>query len=134
MENKKQIILFDGVCNLCDSFVQFVIKRDKKNKFLFSSLQSDQGEKLLKEYNYNPDNFFSVILIHQNKSYSESTAALKVLVQLGAIWKAAYLLFIIPKYFRDIVYKWIAKNRYQWFGKRDTCMMPTQDLKHKFLE
>ncbi len=129
----KPLVLFDGVCNLCDSAVQFIIRHDKKNKFLFASLQSDTGQKLLQQYKLPITEFNSFILLQHNKVYTRSTGALKVARNLNALWPLLYLFIIVPKFIRDGVYNWVAKNRYKWFGKKDKCMIPTQQLKARFL-
>lgn len=127
------IILFDGVCNLCNGAVQFIIKRDKKGNFSFASLQSAEGQKLSKEYNLPVTDFNSFILIENNKVYTRSTGALRVTRKLRGLWPLIYGFIIIPKFIRDGVYNWIARNRYKWFGKKDECMIPTPELKARFL-
>jgi predicted DCC family thiol-disulfide oxidoreductase YuxK len=131
--NSSPTILFDGVCNLCNSSVQFVIKKDIDKIFQFASLQSDAGEKLLKQYNLSTSNFDSFILIQENKVYQKSGAALKVVKQLSGSIKLLYAFIVIPTFIRDAVYNFIAKNRYKWFGKKDECMVPTPELKARFL-
>jgi predicted DCC family thiol-disulfide oxidoreductase YuxK len=131
--NSSPTILFDGVCNLCNSSVQFVIKKDIDKIFQFASLQSDAGEKLLKQYNLSTSNFDSFILIQENKVYQKSGAALKVVKQLSGSIKLLYAFIVIPTFIRDAVYNFIAKNRYKWFGKKDECMIPTPELKARFL-
>ena len=127
------IILFDGVCNLCNGAVQFVIKRDNKDQFLFASLQSDEGKEILKEYNLPSNKMNSFFLVENGKVYDKSTAALRVLKKMNALWRLFYIFIIVPKFIRDGVYNWIAKHRYQWFGRKDECMIPTPELKAKFL-
>jgi predicted DCC family thiol-disulfide oxidoreductase YuxK len=127
------IILFDGVCNLCNGAVQFVIKRDKKNRFLFASLQSDEGKTILSENHLTNDNFCSFILFENSQIYDKSTAALKVVKELDGLWHFFYGFIIVPKFIRDAVYSFISKNRYRWFGRKDQCMIPTPELKAKFL-
>lgn len=127
------IILFDGVCNLCNGAVQFVIKRDNKNQFLFASLQSEEGKQILKEHNFPMNRMDSFFLVENGKVYNRSTAALKVVKKLSGLWGLLYGFIIVPKFIRDGVYNWIAKNRYQWFGRKDECMIPTPELKAKFL-
>jgi predicted DCC family thiol-disulfide oxidoreductase YuxK len=134
MSNNRQIILFDGVCNLCNGLVQFIIKRDPDAKFHFASLQSPIGQSLLKENNLPTDNLYSFIYIKENNCFIKSTAAFNVLKDLGGLWKLLYVFIIIPKFIRDFVYNFIAKRRYRWFGKRDVCMIPTPEMKKRFLE
>lgn len=131
--NSTSIILFDGICNLCNGAVLFVIKHDPSGKFLFASLQSDAGQELLKKYNLPVDNFNSFILLQDEKVYSKSTGGLKVAQQIKGAWSWLYIFIIIPKFIRDGVYTWIANNRYKWFGKKDACMLPTPELKARFL-
>jgi predicted DCC family thiol-disulfide oxidoreductase YuxK len=127
------IILFDGVCNLCNAAVQFVIKQDKNNQFLFASLQSEEGKLILEDHNFPMNKMDSFFLVENGKVYDRSTAALKVLKRLNGLWRLFYGFIIVPKFIRDGVYDFIAKNRYQWFGRKDECMIPTPDLKAKFL-
>lgn len=131
--NSKPIILFDGICNLCEGVVQFVIKHDPENQFLFASLQSEAGQRLLKQYKLPVENFNSFILIQDEKVYSKSTGALKVARQIKGVWSWLYIFIIIPAFIRDAVYAWIAQNRYKWFGKKEVCMIPTPELKARFL-
>ena len=127
------MVLFDGVCNLCSGSVQFILKRDKEKKFLFSSLQSGYGQNFLKQFNLPTNSFNSFILYDEGKIYTRSTAALKMFQQLKG-WKWVKLLRIIPEFIRDGVYKVIAKNRYNWFGKKEECWIPTPELKARFLD
>jgi predicted DCC family thiol-disulfide oxidoreductase YuxK len=133
MENQN-VILFDGICNLCSASVQFVIERDYKNIFKFASLQSNFGQKILKKHQLPPEDFDSFILLENNKIYQRSTAALKVAKQLNWPLKALYAFIIVPPFIRNFVYNVIAKNRYKWFGKKTACWLPTPDLKVKFLD
>lgn len=130
---EQSIILFDGVCNLCNSAVNFVIKRDKKNLFQFAPLQSETAYVLLATYKMHTQEMKSFIFIEHGKAYTQSTAALKVCRQLSGAWPALYTLIIIPPFIRDGIYKWIAKNRYKWFGQKSECMIPTPELQAKFL-
>lgn len=130
---QRSVILFDGVCNLCNGAVQFVIQHDKQNHFMFASLQSDAGQQLLKQYQLPSQNFDSFILIQNDKAFIKSTAALMVAKQLGGFTKLLYGFIIVPPVIRNAVYNFIAKNRYKWFGKKDVCMMPTKNLLSKFL-
>lgn len=128
------VLLFDGVCNLCNSSVQFIIDKDPKSKFHFASLQSDIGQELLDRFGANSGSLDSVVLIKNDKVYSRSSAALQALKTLGGGWSLFYAFVIIPKPVRDVVYDWIAKNRYKWFGKKDACWLPTPDLRTRFLD
>lgn len=128
------IILFDGICNLCNGSVQFVIRQDKKKLFKFASLQSETGQSLLRQRDFDTKSMDSFVLISEGKYYTQSTAALKVLKLLGGRWSILYLFIFIPAFIRNAVYNFIARNRYRWFGKRDSCMMPDEKLKERFLD
>jgi predicted DCC family thiol-disulfide oxidoreductase YuxK len=131
---KKSIILFDGVCNLCNSSVNFIIKHDKKNQFLFASLQSDAAKDLMLHYGIKNYNTATILLIEQNKVYHKSTAVLKIANHLNNGLTFCYIFIIIPKSMRDLVYDFIAKRRYKCFGKRESCMKPSLELKNRFLD
>jgi predicted DCC family thiol-disulfide oxidoreductase YuxK len=132
--NPLRIVLFDGVCNLCNRAVQFIIKRDKKKEFLFASLQGNKGREILEKFNLSVDRFNSFIFVDGDKIYTKSSAALKIAAQLGGGWKIFYGFIIVPKFIRDGVYNLIAKNRYKWFGKKEECMIPAPGLKNRFLD
>jgi predicted DCC family thiol-disulfide oxidoreductase YuxK len=127
-----KIILFDGVCQFCDRSVQFIIKRDKKGHFKFASLQSDLAKQLLSQYNVAKD-VDSLVLLDGNNYYIKSTAALRICKNLSGFWKLGYLLLVIPRPFRDFVYQLIAKNRYNWFGKKEACTIPSPEMRKRFL-
>lgn len=127
------IILFDGVCNFCNGAVNFVIKRDKKASVKFAALQSDAGQRILKQHYLPTGNMQTFIFIENNKVYSRSTAALKVCRHLKGLWPLCYGLIIVPAFIRDGLYNWIAKNRYKWFGHKQQCMIPTPEVKARFL-
>jgi predicted DCC family thiol-disulfide oxidoreductase YuxK len=133
MTEHKAIILFDGVCNLCDRSVQFILKRDKKGYFQFASLQSEAGQAMLSKYNLPTDDFGSFVLIEKGKAYQKSTGALRVCRHLGAAWPLMYGFIIIPPFIRHAVYTLLARNRYRWFGKKEACMMPQPEWKERFL-
>jgi len=128
------VILFDGVCNLCNGFVQFVIARDPQAHFRFASLQSNAAAALLNGRIQNGPVPDSVLLVEGGRTYTQSTAALRVARGLGFPWNLSYGFIIVPKLLRDVVYDWVARNRYEWFGKRDVCTVPTPDLKARFLD
>jgi predicted DCC family thiol-disulfide oxidoreductase YuxK len=130
---EKQLILFDGVCNLCNTYVQFVINRDSQNKFLFASLQSDTGQDVLKHFGLNTTELKTLVLLQDNHIYTKSTGALRVLKQLDGFWKISYIFIVIPSPIRDLFYNFVATNRYRFFGKKDYCMMPTPELKSRFI-
>lgn len=127
------IILFDGVCNLCDSFVSFVIRHDPKAKFHFSTLQSKSGQEILKRFDLPVDEFNTFILVDNGSFFQKSTAALRVLKGLGGVWIVFYIFIVVPRPIRDAVYNFIANNRYRLFGKKDKCLAPTPDIKARFL-
>ena len=130
---EQPVVLFDGVCNLCNSAVQFIIKRDKKNTFRFAALQSETGQKLLAQYGLPAKELNSFILIENDKAYNRSTGALRVLKKFKGLWPLLYGFIIVPKFIRDGVYDWVGRNRYKWFGKKEECMIPTPELKARFL-
>lgn len=131
--NNKTILLFDGYCNLCQSSVQFVLKHEKKPEIYFASLQSESGIKLLNYYGINPNKVDSLVLIENNKAFIKSSAALRVLKYLKGMYPLGFGFIIIPDFIRNVVYDFIAKNRYKWYGKTDSCMMPDKDLMKRFL-
>ena len=133
-ENKK-IVLFDGVCNLCDGAVQRIIKHDKKDIFRFASLQSDIGKKLVEERGMDPEELDSILLIELGVAYyRKSTAALEISRDLSGGYSLLKNFLFIPEPLRDGIYDFIANNRYKWFGKKEQCMIPTPELKAKFLD
>jgi predicted DCC family thiol-disulfide oxidoreductase YuxK len=132
-ELKHPVILFDGVCNFCNSVVNFIIRQDKKEIFRFAALQSAAGQQLLKQYHLPHNHFDSFILIEKGKVYQSSAAALKLYNQLPWHWKWTQLFWIIPPILRNEVYNLIAKNRYKWFGRKEQCMIPSPKLKNRFL-
>ncbi len=127
------LILFDGVCNLCTHSVQFVIQRDAKQQFRFASIQSDLGQKVLQQYGLSTTKINTVVLLNNNQIYTHSTAALHIAQHLGGLWQLASLALWIPAPLRDIVYTFVAQNRYRWFGKQESCWLPTPELKNRFL-
>lgn len=128
-----KIVLFDGVCNLCNGAVTFIIKRDSKNVFKFATLQEDPGQELIKKYGINILKTDSIILIENGKAYVKSTAALRIARSLNGVYPLLFGFMIVPNFMRNWVYDIIARNRYKWYGKRDSCMIPTPELKAKFL-
>ena len=128
------VILFDGVCNLCNGFVQFIIQHDKKEKFSFAPLQSAFAKKTLASKNLNADDLQSVIFLAEDKIFTKSEAALEIAKHLGGFWSLLAGLKILPQVLRNSVYDLVCKNRYKWFGKSATCMIPSTKLKNRFLE
>lgn len=131
--NNKTILLFDGYCNLCQSSVQFVLKHEKKPEIYFTSLQSEIGIQLLKHYGINPNKVDSLVLIENNKVFIKSSAALRTLNYLKGLYPLGFGFIIFPAFIRNIVYDFVAKNRYKWYGKTDSCMIPDKDLVKRFL-
>ena len=130
----KKIILFDGVCNLCNSAINYVIDKDKKDEFRFLALQSDLGKELREYLGITHDNLDSIILYSPEEAYYiKSTAALKIIRRFSGLWKTVLIFNIIPVKIRDYIYDFVAKNRYQWYGKQQQCRIPTPELESKFL-
>lgn len=130
----KKLILFDGVCNLCNNSVQYVIKRDQKNTYLFAPLQSKVGQQIIEQFQIDTVKTDSILLYTNGKLYSKSTAALKVAATLGFPTNILSICIVIPAFIRNWVYDFIAKNRYKWYGKKEACMIPTPELKSKFID
>jgi predicted DCC family thiol-disulfide oxidoreductase YuxK len=130
----KPIVLFDGVCNLCNRAVQFIIRHDKKKKFLFASLQGKHGQELLKRFDLPTQQLNSFVLVDGDKVYTRSAGALRVLKLLGGGRSLLYGLIIIPPFIRNAIYNYIARNRYKWFGKKEECWVPTAELRERFLD
>lgn len=130
----KDILLFDGVCNLCNHAVNFIIDRDPEKKILFLSLQSSKAIPLLAPFGIDPLELNSLVLISGAKCYTGSGAVLQVAIRLRFPWPLAIIFFSVPPFIRDFLYEFVARHRYQWFGKRSSCRVPTQDIKDRFLE
>ncbi|MHC0039563.1 thiol-disulfide oxidoreductase DCC family protein [Pseudoneobacillus sp. C159] len=130
---KRRIILFDGVCNFCEGSVLFIIRRDPVGHFRFASLQSETGEKLRNEFGMEKQ-LESLVLIEDNQYYKKSTAALNICRSLKGAWRLLVIFLIIPAPIRDYFYDIIAKNRYKWFGKKDKCMIPSPEIRSRFLD
>lgn len=131
-EERMNIILFDGICNLCNTSVSFIIKRDKEALFRFAALQSETGKTLLQKYGIAEEQEATLFYLRNNDCLSRSTAVIYILKDLGGIWKCFYPLIYLPNRVRDAIYSFISRNRYRLFGKRNKCMMPTSDLKDRF--
>ena len=129
----KSILLFDGVCNLCNGVVQFVLPRDVQQKFVFASLQSEEGLAIQKHFHLDPEKLDTLILIHQQKLLKRSNAALTLFQNLGGLWPLSRIFWIVPGSIRVRIYDWVAHNRYRWFGKQDQCMLPRPEWKERFL-
>lgn len=131
-ESKHKIILFDGLCNLCNTSINFVIKNDKKRVFRFAPIQTNFGKTTLKKYHINTKDTDSIILIDEDKNYIKSTAALYIAKELSGAYPLLFCFMIVPKFIRNWIYDFVAKNRYKWFGKKVSCMIPTPELKDIF--
>lgn len=134
MNLPEHLILFDGVCNLCTTSVQFVIKRDKQSEFYFASLQSETGQKILKQNNLPVSDFHSFIYLRRGRLFMRSDAALQLVGDLNGCWRLLKVFLIIPRFIRNGVYNLIAKNRFRLFGKKDSCLVPTPELQNRFLK
>lgn len=127
------VVLFDGVCNLCNSSVNWIIDHDKEGKFKFASLQSVYGQNVVKQFNLTGEYMDTVLLLDGDKLYKRSEAVLRIAKHIGGIYSLAYVFIIVPAFIRNFFYNFVARNRYRWFGKQDACRIPTPELKAKFL-
>ncbi|ETT51712.1 MULTISPECIES: thiol-disulfide oxidoreductase DCC family protein [Paenibacillus] len=127
------IVLVDGVCHFCQGLTKWIIKRDPEGKYHFASLQSDVAKELLAKGNLSTDSMDTFVLIENGKYYTRSTAALRLAKGLKFPYPLLYVFIIIPKFIRNAVYNWVARNRYRWFGKDEACMLPTPEIKDRFL-
>jgi predicted DCC family thiol-disulfide oxidoreductase YuxK len=132
-EGDKAIVLFDGVCNFCNNSVNFIIRRDSADHFQFAPLQSEIGQKLLRQYKLDTAGIDSVVLIENGAVFTHSTAALKIAGKLDGAWRFLSVFQIVPGGLRDFFYRLFARNRYRLFGKKDVCMLPTQEVRARFL-
>lgn len=131
--NQKSIVVFDGVCNLCNETVIFIIRRDPNNRFCFASFQSTAGKRLVRTHHLSV-HMESVVLIKGEKAYSKSGAILRIALSLTGFWPCLSVFLLVPPFIRDRVYDLIANNRYRWFGRKDQCLIPTPELLNRFLE
>ncbi|WP_242086959.1 thiol-disulfide oxidoreductase DCC family protein [Aestuariivivens sediminis] len=135
LPQNNKLILFDGVCNLCNGAVRYVIRHDKKAFFMFAAMQSDTGQDLIKVFNIDTEKTDSIILYTPKQGITyKSTAVLKIMSKLGFPINLSVIFFIVPEFIRNWIYDFVARNRYKWFGKQETCMVPTPKLKRRFLE
>jgi predicted DCC family thiol-disulfide oxidoreductase YuxK len=133
VKGKQSVVLFDGVCHFCNSSVNFIMDRDPKNKFVFAPLQSQVANDILLELGGKKTLIYSIILIQDNRIYKRSRASLEIVRQLNGLWPLLYVFIIVPDFIRDIIYNFIAKNRYKWFGKLEACRVPKQEERERFL-
>lgn len=129
----EHLLLFDGVCNLCNASVDFIIRRDSERRFRFASLQSDVGQRVLLEHGLSHTELDSVLYLRNGVLHTKSGAALRIAAPLHGLWPVFAALLVVPPILRDAVYSWIARNRYAWFGKRETCRVPTDSERSLFL-
>lgn len=129
---KSPVLLFDGVCNLCNASVQWVLKHDKKGIFKFAALQSETGQAFLQKFGYQQENYETVILVDGERIFTRSDAPLEIVRRLGGGWSLLTVFRFIPRPLRNVVYDWIARNRYRWFGKKQECMLPRPEWKERF--
>ncbi|WP_247232386.1 thiol-disulfide oxidoreductase DCC family protein [Telluribacter sp. SYSU D00476] len=127
------IVFFDGVCNLCNGAVNFLIDHDAKQRLRFASLQSEAGQAVLQKYGLPQHQYESFLLLKGDRLYQKSDAALEVARLLGGMWTGFYVFKLVPRFLRDAVYSWVARNRYRWFGKNSSCRMPTPELRGRFV-
>lgn len=132
--NNTILILFDGVCNLCNGAVQFIIKRDGKARFRFAPLQSAYGKSQLIRFKLDPNSLHSIVVIEEGRAFEQSDAALRIVKHLEGVWKIFMVFKILPKFLRDACYNLISSHRYTIFGKDDSCMIPSAELKARFVE
>lgn len=131
---QQKIIVFDGACNLCNRWVQFVIKHDRDKIYKFCSIQSDTGKKITKQFLGGTDELKTIIFIDGNRLYIKSTAALYIVKNLSGVWSFLFVFVSIPKFIRNFIYDIVAKNRYKWFGKAEKCMVPSKDIMDRFID
>jgi predicted DCC family thiol-disulfide oxidoreductase YuxK len=129
-----EIVLFDGVCNFCDASVQFIIRHEKQAGLNFASLQSPTGQSLLKKYGLADKGIDSVVYIHNGKAYSKSSAALRLTARLKGLYPLLFGFLLVPPFIRNAVYDYIARNRYKWYGKKDSCMIPSPEIIRRFID
>jgi len=127
------VLVFDGVCNLCNGLVRFIIPRDPGGYFKFGTLQSVEGANVLERCGLSPGEADTVVLYEKGKCYIRSTAALRVFRRLRGLWPLLYGFIVVPRFLRDAVYTFVARRRYRWFGRRDRCMIPSPENKKRFL-
>lgn len=134
MNSPEHIVVFDGVCNLCDWSIRFIAQRDYKKMYYFCPLQSQMGQSILKKMNFPQTDFKTILLVENDRIFTESTAVLRIAKDFSFPWSLISWFLIVPKFIRDAVYRVISNNRYAWFGKKDVCMIPTHELQERFLD
>ena len=134
MDEHQPVLLYDGICHLCNGLVRFVIRWDRKKTIRFASLQSDRGQSFLKDREMPTDDFDTLVYIKEGKYYVRSTAVLEVLKDMGGFWRVFYIFIILPTCLRDPVYRLVARLRYRLFGKSDQCTIPAPEIRERFLD
>jgi predicted DCC family thiol-disulfide oxidoreductase YuxK len=129
----KPIVLFDGVCKFCNAGVNFILDHDTRRRFRFAPLQSEAGQAILRHFHLRTDDFDTMILVENGRTYGRSSAALRIARQLGGVWALFTVLFAVPPFLRDGAYDLLARHRYRWFGKTDSCRVPTPEIRDRFL-
>ena len=127
------VLVFDGVCVLCSRWVQFIVRHDRDARIRLAPMQSDAGRALLAKFGLDPDDPLSLLYVVDGRGYQDSDAILRVLASFGGAWRASALLRVIPRFVRDRSYRWLARNRYRWFGRTDQCLVPTPEQAGRFL-
>ena len=130
----ERIILFDGICNLCNGFVQWMIRRDTNGRFKFGALQGNAAQRLLDGKDVHPMDLGTVLYVKNGRVLERSAAVLTILKDLGGPWSLLYGFIVLPPLLRDAAYRWVARNRYKWFGQRESCLLPTQELRSRFID
>lgn len=133
LPSNKTLVLFDGICTLCNRSVDFLIKRDNREEFYFSSLQSDIGQYVLNKSEMDSKELNSLLIVRNGRVYKSSRGVLEIVVRMRRLWPLLYIFIIVPFFLRDPIYNYVARNRYKWYGKRDTCRIATQAEKNRFL-
>ncbi|AAF83751.1 membrane protein [Xylella fastidiosa] len=128
------VIVFDGVCVLCSGWVRFLLRRDRKKRYRFAAMQGEHGGALLRAYGLDPEDPLSFLLVEDGKGWSDSDAVLRVLVGLGGFWRVAACLYVLPRRWRDAGYRWLAGNRYRWFGRHEQCLLPEPEERERFFD
>ena len=134
MSEVPNLILFDGVCNLCNASVQFVIRHDRAGKFRFAAIQSEIGREIFQRHGLDPAKLQTFVFITDGRIFLRSDAAIEVVARFGGAWKLLRVLSLVPRSLRDAIYSFIAQNRYRWFGRQEVCMIPTPEIKERFLD
>jgi predicted DCC family thiol-disulfide oxidoreductase YuxK len=133
-EIPNNLILFDGVCNLCNALVQFVIRHDANGKFRFAPIQSEIGREIFERHDLDPDDLQTFVFMMERRMFLRSDAAIEVASRFGGAWAILRVFLLVPRSLRDFIYSFIARHRYQWFGRKDVCMIPTPEIRERFLQ